>query len=50
MVEPVLLILCLYNKSLVIARLLIGEMPTSIRRIGYGVLLLILRLYVIKRF
>ena len=32
-----LLIVCLYNRILVIARLSIGERPTSIRRIGYGV-------------
>jgi len=48
--SPMLLSLCLYNRSLVIARLSIRERPTSIRRIGYGVLLLILRLYVIKCF
>ena len=46
--SSMLLILCLYNMSLVIARISIGERPTSIRRIGYGVLLLILRLYIIK--
>ena len=45
-----LLILCLYNSSLVIARLSIGDIPIFIRRIVYGVLLLILRLYVIKHF
>ena len=48
--SPMLLILCLYNRILVIARLSIGERPTSIRRISQGVLLLILRLYVIKRY
>ena len=47
--SPMLLILCLYDMSLVIARLSIGKRPTSIRRIGDGVLLLILRLYFIKR-
>ena len=48
--SSMLLILCLYNRSLVIARLSTGEGPTSIKRIGYGVLLLILRLYIIKHF
>ena len=48
--SPMLLILCLYKRNLVIARLSIGERPTSIRRIWNGVLLLILKLYIMKRF